>query len=481
MSASMMLAEWMKAQKLKAPAMKGAPAFYRNLEEALDVRRRDHRLYTIKTNIWRDGDAVDFSSNDTLSLGASGALRAEFMRELERHPDIPPGAGSSRVMDGNYKYLETVEDEIAQFHGAEAGLITGSGFEANLAIFAAIPRPGDAIVYDELIHASTHDGMQQTQAITRFSFRHNDVESFRDAMISVYDSQPLIRQGKRCVIVAVESFYSMDGDICPLTELIQAAKEIFPGGNAQFLVDEAHSTGVIGLKGAGLVCELGLEKEVAIRLHTFGKALSASGGNTTKIIISIDVNSAIAIILGNKTLKSALINLARPVIYTTAPAFSVVAAARAGYNLMKAGQTKTAQDKVQFLVKHFFKTISSNAIWKEATERGILSVPLSEDWEEQPSLTHIVPIWTRQRQSYWLVFHLQFSGFCAFPVDYPTVPKGQSRVRVAFHANNTEIQVEGLVIAICEWAQEMMEIEQGGGGGNKIPKAARQVYTITTD
>lgn len=272
------LAEWMKAQTLKAPAMKSASAFYRNLEEALDVRRRDHGLYTSNTSIWKDGHAVDFSSTDTLSLGASGVLRAEFMQELERHPDIPPGAGSSRVMGGNYDYLETVEDQIAQFHGAEAGLIVGSGFDANLAIFAAIPRPGDAIVYDELVHASTHDGMQQSQAVIRVPFRHNHVDSFRDAIISVCDSQPLVKQGKRCVIVAVESFYSMDGDICPLRELIEAAKEILPGGNAQFLIDEAHSTGVIGPKGAGLVCELGLEREVAIRLHTFGKALSASGG-----------------------------------------------------------------------------------------------------------------------------------------------------------------------------------------------------------
>ena len=273
-----MMAEWMKAQKLKAPAMKSAPAFYRNLEEALDVKRRDHGLYTIKSNIWKDGDSIDFSSNDTLSLGASGALRKEFMQELDRHPEVPPGAGSSRVMDGNYAYLEAVEDQIARFHGAEAGLILGSGFEANVAIFAAIPRSGDAVIYDELVHASTHDGMQNSQAVIRVPFRHNDAESFRDALISIYDSQSLIRQGKRCVIVAVESFYSMDGDICPLKELIAASKDIFPGGNVQFLVDEAHSTGVIGPKGAGLVCELGLERAVAIRLHTFGKALSASGG-----------------------------------------------------------------------------------------------------------------------------------------------------------------------------------------------------------
>jgi 8-amino-7-oxononanoate synthase len=70
----------------------------------------------------------------------------------------------------------------------------------------------------------------------------------------------------------------MDGDVCPLQDLVEAANEIFPNGNAQFVIDEAHSTGVIGPNGAGLVCALGLEKDIAVRLHTFGKALATSGG-----------------------------------------------------------------------------------------------------------------------------------------------------------------------------------------------------------
>jgi 8-amino-7-oxononanoate synthase len=70
----------------------------------------------------------------------------------------------------------------------------------------------------------------------------------------------------------------MDGDVCPLRELIEVAKETFPAGNAQFVIDEAHSTGVIGENGKGFVCALGLEKEVAVRLHTYGKALAATGG-----------------------------------------------------------------------------------------------------------------------------------------------------------------------------------------------------------
>ena len=275
-----MLEEWIKGQRLKAPGMKDAPIFYRNLEEALDTKRRDHGLLMIRKNMWKTGHSVDFISGDTLSLGASGRLRKEFEEELELHRHLPIGAASSRLMDGNYDYLDTVEKEIAEFHRAETGLIVQSGFEANVDISISIPRAGDAIVYDELVHASTHDGMQQSQATCRIPFRHNSEDALRDALMRVHNSQPLIEQGSRSVIIAVESVYSMEGDVCPLRELIEVAKEIFPHGNAQFLVDEAHSTGIIGPKGAGLVCDLGLENEVAIRMHTFGKAIGASGGMT---------------------------------------------------------------------------------------------------------------------------------------------------------------------------------------------------------
>ena len=270
--AAPILADWIKNQKLWGTTAKGATILDRNLVEALDVRRRDHALYTLKNNIWREGTATDFSSRDALSLGASGLLRKEFNQELERYPDLPPGPSSSRIMDRNYKYLETVEEEIARFHDSETALFVNSGFDANVAVLSAIPRPGDAFLYDDLVHASAHDGIQQSQTTYRVPFRHNDVEAFRDS------SQPSIRQGKRSVFVAVEAVYSMDTDICPLQELTHAAKEMMPAGNAQFYMDEAHSTGVIGPQGRGLVCMLGVQQEVAIQLHTFGKVLVSSGG-----------------------------------------------------------------------------------------------------------------------------------------------------------------------------------------------------------
>ena len=110
------------------------------------------------------------------------------------------------------------------------------------------------------------------------SFKRNDVDSFRETLVKVKNTQPLINRGTKCVLVCVESLYSMDGDISPLKEFIAVVKELFPDGNAQFLVDEAHTTGGLGRQGRGFVNELGVEKDTAIRMHTFAKALSSNGG-----------------------------------------------------------------------------------------------------------------------------------------------------------------------------------------------------------
>ena len=278
MAAATFLSSWIKTQKPQGPKMKDAPTFYRNLEEALDVRRASHSMFTRVQNSWKSGGAIDFCSNDLLSLGSSGQLRIAFLAELAKHPGFALYAGGSRVMDGNYDYVEDVEQEIADFHGAESALMVNSGFDGNVAIYTAIPRPGDAIVYDELSHASTHDGMAHSLALTKVAFRHNDVDSFQDALSSVMDAQPMIKDGSRSILVSVESVYSMDGDICPLLELLEIAREVCNKGNFAFIVDEAHATGIIGPKGAGLVNALGVEKDIAVRLHTCGKALASSGG-----------------------------------------------------------------------------------------------------------------------------------------------------------------------------------------------------------
>lgn len=274
------LASRIRYQKLDQRARKEPNTFIRNLKDALDKRRSNQSLALTVPNTWQISDNVDFCSNDILSLGSSGRLREEFLKELARHPDFSPGSGGSRLLDGSYPYLQETEDLIARYHSAETRLLLNSGYDGNLAIWSAIPRLGDVIVYDALVHASTHEGIRHSLAMDCKEFAHNDVDSFKSVLLSILDSQAPVRQKKRCVLVAVESVYSMDGDVCPLQDLIDTAYAVFgeESGVVQFVVDEAHSTGIIGDKGRGLVSELGLEKHVAVRLHTFGKAMCASGG-----------------------------------------------------------------------------------------------------------------------------------------------------------------------------------------------------------
>lgn len=270
-----------RQQSIRSQATKALPVFYRNLEDALDVRRAAQNFYSISQNTWQTYDHVaDFSSGDILGLAVSPERRAEFLAEQAAHPDFALGSTGVRLMDGEYSYLQQAEEEIAAFHGAQAGLLLSSAFQANIAIWTAIPRPGDVVLYDSRVHASTLDGIQQSLAIQKLEFPHNDIEAFRSALQDILDTQPLVRLGKRCVLVAVESIYSMEGDVCPLQELIDTAKEVFYCREdcVQFVVDEAHSLGVIGPKGAGLVCELGLQDEIAVVVHSYGKAMGATGG-----------------------------------------------------------------------------------------------------------------------------------------------------------------------------------------------------------
>ncbi|KAJ5245383.1 hypothetical protein N7489_005479 [Penicillium chrysogenum] len=243
MSVVTLLSDWIKSQKIKGPQTKDASTFYRNLEEAPDLRRAHHSIFSNHKSAWKLRTSIDFCSNDKLSLGTAGEIRRTFLDELAANP--------------NLRCTQDVEAEIAAFYGAKTALIVGSGYEANTTIHGAVPRPGDAIVYDELVHASTHDSMMHSLAQCRIQFRHNDVDALRDAISSILDSQPMIANGSRSVLIPVESVYR---DV--------------PSRQCVFIADEVHVTGILGPKGAGLVSQLGVEKDIAMRLHTCGVPIS---------------------------------------------------------------------------------------------------------------------------------------------------------------------------------------------------------------
>ena len=136
------------------------------------------------------------------------------------------------------------------------------------------------------------------------------------------------------------------------------------------------------------------------------------------------------------------------------------------------------QDSIQHLVKLFFGILAENPTWQKASDTGMLFIPVSRNWQLKEWHAHIVPLWTRQKYNYWLVFHLQLSGFSAYPVDYPVVPKGKSRVRLIFHAGNTEKEVKALATTICEFAQEMINIEEMDDSAAQLPIKVQQMYAL---
>ncbi len=221
---------------------------------------------------------VDFSSNDYLSFSTSPLLRARVLSALHSSPAIL-GSGGSRLLVYNHAHA-TLEARLARTFRSPAALLFNSGFDANTGFFTCVPQSGDALLHDEAIHASVHDGARASRILPcmRRSFTHNDVRALHTELCVLQDECAALREGKSSVFVAVESVYSMDGTVAPLREILDTMNEVFPAGNAYLVVDEAHATGLYGPGGRGIVAQLGLEDRVLARLHTFGKALAASGG-----------------------------------------------------------------------------------------------------------------------------------------------------------------------------------------------------------
>lgn len=379
-------------------------------------------------------DSVDFSSNDFLSLATSSDLRRTFLQELQSDPIVETnlGSGGSRLLDGNSSYAEKLEHDIAHFHRAEAGLLCNSGFDANVGLFSCLPQPGDVVVYDAFIHASVHDGMRLSRARKTMQFAHNDPEALRAVLEQCRREDEGIREGRRSVFIAVETVYSMDGDVAPLKEIVALVKEVLPEGNGHLIVDEAHSNGVFGPKGRGLVCELGLEKHFAVRLHTFGKALACNGG----------------ILLCSPLIRQYLVNYARPMIYTTFMSYPALAAIRASYSFLMEGKTEALARNLQTLIHVLHERVleMQASLRLPSNLTHLLQSPL--DCPDTP----IFSILSSEPRA--LAAHCQRNGFVVRGIVPPTVPEGTERIRVCLHAGNTVEQVEALVAVIREWAAE---------------------------
>ncbi|QTD54767.1 8-amino-7-oxononanoate synthase [Parasphingorhabdus cellanae] len=232
----------------------------------------------------------DFSSNDYLGLARSPFLKTAAHAALDK--GIAHGSGGSRLLAGNHPEHEALEAFAASHYGAEAALFFSTGYAANLALFSTLPQTDDLVLYDDLIHASSHDGMKLGRAETQ-SFRHNDLNDLQSQIATYRHSG-----GTGMVWIAVESLYSMDGDQAPLVDIADIAN----ANDAVLIIDEAHAVGVFGTGGVGLSGSLE-NQDNAIVLRTCGKAMGVEGGLITMPSV----------------LRDFFINRARAFIFSTAP------------------------------------------------------------------------------------------------------------------------------------------------------------------
>ncbi|CAO3630184.1 unnamed protein product [Cunninghamella echinulata] len=375
------------------------------LEATLEKRRKIAKLRRLVVN---PPEAINFSSNDFLGLSYSQTMREDYINELQSMPYIL-GSTGSRLLDGNSQYVEDLEKRIADFHGAPSGLIFNSGFDANAGLFSTIPQKGDIILYDALVHASVHEGMRISRAGKRISFAHSDIIDLRSKLED-------LKETKHNIFVAIETVYSMDGDIAPVKEIVNLLRSFWPDGENGFLiVDEAHATGVYGENGRGIVSQLGLENMVFARLHTFSKALASNG----------------AVILGSETLRQYLINYARPLIYSTFMPFSSLALIQTAYRQLESDTTKKLQDHLHNITQHF---------------REKICLPMGTLLPSNSPIQGIVLNGNAPVRA--LATYLNQQGFIVKPICSPTVPKGQERVRICLHGHNTVSQVDALVQSI---------------------------------
>ena len=367
------------------------------LSDRLETRRQSGLLRQLRTA----DNLIDFCSNDYLGFARSPELRMAIRHADAAQPTLPTGATGSRLLAGQTPLADEVEQELAVFYQTEAALVFNSGYDANLGLLACLPQTGDILLTDELIHASMIDGARLSYAIRR-RFRHNDLADLESQFCSLSELQSAGQ-----VFVAVESVYSMDGDVAPLRELAHLCDYYGAG----LIVDEAHATGVYGPNGEGLVVALGLQERILARIHTFGKSLGVHG----------------AAVVGPTVLRDYLINFARPFIYSTAlPPHSLLAVRCAHKHL----QTHPdARRQLHNRLAYFRKCVS-------------VVLPNSH-WTNSPSPIQclIVPGNDTARHVATMV---QQAGFDVRAILSPTVPTGQERLRICVHACNTTDEIDRL-------------------------------------
>jgi 8-amino-7-oxononanoate synthase len=363
------------------------------LQSLLNKRQADNTFRSLKTT----KGLVDFFSNDYLGFAQSATLFEKIESTVSSLPHLN-GATGSRLLSGNSVYAEQLEKKLANFFHADEALIFNSGYSANVGVLSAVPQRADTILYDELSHASIKDGARLSLA-DRFAFKHNDMD----------DLERKLKIAKGNIYVVVESVYSMDGDVCPLRELISLSKRY----NASIILDEAHSTGIFGKHGNGFANELEVQDQIAIRIYTFGKAMGCHG----------------ACVTGSAVLKNFLVNFSRPFIYTTALPYHSLAAIDCTLDALC--ENENLQSGLFTKVNLFHSTLEQK---KDVSP--IQSVVIGNPAAAKSLEKNLID-----------------EGFEVRAIVSPTVRQGTERLRICLHTFNKDEEVTNLARSIQKYLE----------------------------
>jgi len=337
---------------------------------------------------------INFSSNDYLGL-ASDARIAEALAVGTR--TWGAGAGASRLVCGDFLPQHELEAELARFASSEAALLFGSGYAANCGILPSFAGPEDLILSDALNHASIIDGCRLSRARVEV-YPHGDVGAVEKAL----------RAPARRKIVVTDAVFSMDGDRAPLRELAALCS----AAGALLIVDEAHATGVIGPRGAGLAAELGVAADV--RMATLSKAFGVAG----------------AYVAASRAVCDLLLNRARPLIFSTALPPALACAARASLEILAGSEGDARRSRLWSNVRRFAAGLR---------EAGL---PARED-------SAIFPVVTgTPDRALAMTAQLRELGILAKPIRPPTVPQGTSRIRFAVTSAHTVEHIDRAIAAL---------------------------------
>ena len=368
--------------------------FPRNLATKLEFRKQNSALRKLPA----PNALIDFASNDYIGFSKNKSIFEQTHHYLIDNDCIQNGATGSRLLSGNHKAYQEAEDFIANFHQTESALIFNSGYDANVGFFSSVPQKGDLILYDELCHASIRDGIQLSNA-KAYKFQHNDFEDLEKRLRQAQSDNSITE-----VYIVTESVFSMDGDCPNLGELVALSEK----HGCYLVVDEAHSLGVFGEKGEGLVQMLGFQNQVFARIMTFGKGLGCHG----------------AAILSSQELKDYLVNFARSFIYTTGLSPHSVATILIAYQHLES--EKQTINKLRENIIHF--------------NQGKNLLGLKPMFVRSKSAIQSAIIPGNQKVKS-IANQLQEKGFDVKAILSPTVPEGQERLRFCQHSFNTKEEI----------------------------------------